>query len=260
MLYIGERIGTGRAPVVDVAVDPVEGTTLLAMGLANAVSVVALAERGTLYDAHGIFYMDKLAVGPAGRGVCSLELSVEDNLSALAHAKGEHIRDLTVVVLDRPRHARLIERIAASGARLKLIPAGDVAAALMAAIPDTGVDMLLGIGGATEAVLTAAALKCLGGDIQCRLWPRDEGERAAAERLGLDMEHVLGIDDLVRGDDVFFSLTGITDGELAKGVHYFAHGATTESLVMRSRSGTIRRIHAVHNFEKLEHYAELSGV
>jgi fructose-1,6-bisphosphatase II len=245
MLYIGERIGNGQDPKADVAVDPVDGTTLLSKGLPNAVSVVALAEQGTMYYPPGIVYMEKLAVGPAGRGVVSLEMSVDD---------------LTVVVLDRPRHAELIDRIRATGARIKLISDGDVAGGIMPSLPDTGADMLMGVGGSPEAVLTAAALKCLGGDIQCKLWPRNDEERRQAEQLGLSLDTVLSIDDLVRGDDVFFSLTGVTDGELVKGVHYFPHGATTETLVMRSRSGTIRRIQSVHNFEKLERYATLSGI
>ncbi|GAC1326311.1 MAG: class II fructose-bisphosphatase [Chloroflexota bacterium] len=260
MLYIGERIGNGREPKVDVAVDPVDGTTLLAKGLPNAVSVVALAEQGTMYYPPGIVYMEKLAVGPAGRGIVSLEMSLEENIEALASAKGERVGDLTVVVLDRPRHADIIDRVRATGARIKLISDGDVAGGIMPSLVDTGVDMLMGVGGSPEAVLTAAALKCLGGDIQCKLWPRDDTERAQAEKLGLSMDTVLTIDDLVRGNDVFFALTGVTDGELVKGVHYFPHGATTETLVMRSRSGTVRRIQAVHNFEKLEHYATLSGI
>jgi len=260
MLYMGERIGNGQDPKVDVAVDPVDGTTLLSKGLPNAVSVVALANQGTMYYPPGIVYMEKVAVGPAGKGVCSLEMSIEENIEALAAAKGERVDDLTVVVLDRPRHEELIGRVRATGARIKLISDGDVAGGLMPSLPDTGVDMLLGVGGSPEAVLTAAALKCLGGDIQCKLWPRNEGERAQAEKLGLALDQVLTIDDLVRGDDVFFSLTGVTDGELVKGVHYFPHGATTETLVMRSRSGTLRRISAQHNFEKLEHYAGLAGI
>jgi len=260
MLYIGERIGNGQPPKVDVAVDPVDGTTLLSKGLPNAVSVVALAEQGTMYYPPGIVYMEKLAVGPAGRGVCSLEMSIEENIEALAKAKDERVDDLTIVVLDRPRHAELIEKIRATGARIKLISDGDVAGGLMPSLPDTGVDMLLGVGGSPEAVLTAAALKCLGGDIQCKLWPRNDDERTQAEKLGLSLDQVLTIDDLVRGSDVFFALTGVTDGELVKGVHYFPHGATTETLVMRSRSGTVRRIQAVHNFEKLDRYADLAGI
>jgi fructose-1,6-bisphosphatase II len=213
-----------------------------------------------MYYPPGIVYMEKLAVGPAGRGICSLEYSVEQNIERLAAAKGEQIEDLTVVVLDRPRHESLIERVRATGARIKLISDGDVAGGIMPSLPDTGVDMLMGVGGSPEAVLTAAALKCLGGDIQCKLWPRNEKERAQAEQLGLALDQVLTIDDLVSGNDVFFALTGVTDGELVKGVHYFPHGATTETLVMRSRSGTVRRIQAIHNFEKLERYADLAGI
>jgi fructose-1,6-bisphosphatase II len=260
MLYIGERIGNGQEPKVDVAVDPVDGTTLLAKGLPNAVSVVALAEQGTMYYPPGIVYMDKIAVGPAAKGIVSLEMSIEENIEALAAAKGERVDDLTIVVLDRPRHGDLIDRVRATGARIKLISDGDVAGGIMPSLPDTGVDMLMGVGGSPEAVILACALKCLGGDIQCKLWPRDEKERAQAEKLGLGLDSVLTIDDLVRGNDVFFSLTGVTDGELVKGVHYFPHGATTETLVMRSRSGTVRRIQSVHNFEKLEHYADLAGI
>ncbi len=258
MLYIGERIGNGMPPLVDVAVDPVDGTTLLSKGLPNAVSVVALAERGTMYYPPGIVYMEKLAVGPLGKGVVSLEMSIEDNIHALAKAKGADVDDLTIVVLDRDRHKDLVERIRKTGARIKMISDGDVAGGLMPALPDTGVDMLMGVGGSPEAVLTAAALKCLGGDIQCKLWPRNDAEREQAEKLGLSMDKVLTINDLVRGDDVFFSLTGVTDGELVKGVHYFPRGASTETLVMRSRSGTIRRVQALHNFDKLMHYSKLA--
>jgi fructose-1,6-bisphosphatase II len=259
MLYVGERIGNGSPPLIDVAVDPVDGTTLLSKGLPNAVSVVALSERDTMYYPPGIVYMNKLAVGQVGKGVCSLEMSVEDNIHALAAAKGENVDDLTIVVLDRPRHEELIDTIRNVGARIKLISDGDVAGGIMPSLPETGVDMLLGVGGSPEAVLTAAALKCLGGDIQCTLWPRNDDERAQAEKLGLGLDQVLSINDLVRGDDVFFSLTGVTDGELVKGVHYFPHGATTETLVMRSQSGTIRRVQATHNFEKLAHYVRLAG-
>src|SRR5438552_60012 len=203
MLYIGERIGNGQEPKVDVAVDPVDGTTLLSKGLPNAVSVVALAEQGTMYYPPGIVYMEKLAVGPPGKGVCSLEMSIEENIEALAAAKRERVDDLTVVVLDRPRHETLIDRVRATGARIKLISDGDVAGGIMPSLPDTGVDMLMGVGGSPEAVLTAAALKCLGGDIQCKLWPRNDAEREAAEEEGPPLDKVLSIDDLVKGDDVF---------------------------------------------------------
>ncbi|MBA2449425.1 MAG: class II fructose-bisphosphatase [Chloroflexi bacterium] len=258
MLYIGESIGNGMPPRVDIAVDPVDGTTLLSKGLPNAVAVVALAGRGTMYYPPGIVYMEKLAVGPLGKGKVSLELSVAENVRILADAKGCDPDDLTVVVLDRPRHAELIEEIRATGARITLISDGDIAGGIMPALDETGIDMLLGIGGSPEAVTTACALKCLGGDIQCRLWPRNDGERAQAEKLGLALDTVLTIDDLVKSDDVFFSLTGVTDGELVHGVRYFARGARTETLAMRSKSGTVRRISAVHHFDKLMRYSELA--
>jgi fructose-1,6-bisphosphatase II len=257
MLYIGEQIGNGRPPRVDIAVDPVDGTTLLSKGMQNAVSVVALAERGSMYSTH-IAYMEKMAVGPLGRGKVSLELSVAENIRALADAKGCDPDDLTVVVLDRPRHAALIDEIRAAGARIKLITDGDIAGGIMPAMEETGIDMLLGIGGSPEAVTTACALKCLGGDLQCRIWPRNDAERAEAERLNLDLKQVLTIDDLVKGDDVFFSLTGVTTGELVTGVRYFPHGARTETLAMRSRSGTVRRISATHHFDKLMRYSALA--
>jgi fructose-1,6-bisphosphatase II len=258
MLYIGEEIGNGNPPRVDIAVDPVDGTTLLSKGLNNAVAVVALAERGTMYYPPGIVYMEKLAVGPEGKGHVSLELSVAENIRSLASAKHVDPDDITVVVLDRDRHAGLIQEIRDTGARIKMISDGDIAGSLMAAMPDTGVDLLLGIGGSPEAVTSACALKCLGGDIQCRLWPRNDGEREAAEKLDLPLTRVLSIDDLVKGDDVFFSLTGVTHGELVQGVQYIPHGATTETLAMRSRSGTVRRIQSVHHFDKLMRYSALA--
>jgi fructose-1,6-bisphosphatase II len=258
MLYIGEAIGNGQPPRVDIAVDPIDGTTLLSKGLPNAVAVVALAERGTMYYPPGIVYMEKLAVGPIGKGKVSLELSVGENIRALADAKGGDPDDLTVVVLDRPRHAELIEQIREAGARIKLISDGDIAGGIMPALEETGIDMLMGVGGSPEAVTTACALKCLGGDIQCKLWPRNDEERAQAEKLGLALDRVLTIDDLVKSDDVFFSLTGVTDGELVRGVRYFSRGARTETLAMRSRSGTVRRVSAVHHFDKLMRYSELA--
>jgi fructose-1,6-bisphosphatase II len=258
MLYIGEAIGNGQPPRVDIAVDPIDGTTLLSKGLPNAVAVVALAERGTMYYPPGIVYMEKLAVGPIGKGKVSLELSVGENIRALADVKGGDPDDLTVVVLDRPRHAELIEQIREAGARIKLISDGDIAGGIMPALEETGIDMLMGVGGSPEAVTTACALKCLGGDIQCKLWPRDDEERAQAEKLGLALDRVLTIDDLVKSDDVFFSLTGVTDGELVRGVRYFSRGARTETLAMRSRSGTVRRVSAVHHFDKLMRYSELA--
>jgi fructose-1,6-bisphosphatase II len=257
MLYIGEEIGNGLPPQVDIAVDPIDGTTLTSKGLPNAVSVVALSERGTMYYPPGIVYMEKLAVGKLGKGVVSLEMTVEENIRALAKAMGSHPADLTIVVLDRPRHENLISEIRETGARVKMISDGDVAGGIMPALPDTGGDMLMGIGGSPEAVITAAALKCLGGDMQCKLWPRNDEERAAAAREGLPLDKMLTIDDLVKGDDVFFSLTGVTDGELVRGVRFFANGARTETLVMRSRSGTIRRVQSEHNFTRLMGYSSL---
>lgn len=258
MLFIGEEIGNGNPPRVDIAVDPVDGTTLLSKGLPNAVAVVALSERGTMYYPPGIVYMEKLAVGPDGKGHVSLEQSVAENIRSLASAKGVDVDDLTVVVLDRDRHGGLIQEIRDTGARIKMISDGDIAGGIMPALPGTGVDMLLGIGGSPEAVTTACALKCLGGDIQCRLWPRNEGERQAAEALGLPLTKILSIDDLVKGDDVFFSLTGVTHGELVRGVEYIPKGAKTETLAMRSRSGTVRRIESVHHFAKLMRYSALA--
>jgi fructose-1,6-bisphosphatase II len=258
MLYIGEEIGNGMPPRVDIAVDPVDGTTLLSKGLPNAVAVVALAERGTMYYPPGIVYMEKLAVGPIGKGKVSLELSVAENVRIMADAKGVDPDDLTVVVLDRPRHEKLIAEIREAGARIKLISDGDIAGGIMPAMEETGIDLLMGIGGSPEAVTTACALKCLGGDIQCKLWPRNDEERAQAEKLGLALDRVLTIDDLVKSDDVFFSLTGVTDGELVRGVRYFSRGARTETLAMRSRSGTVRRVSAVHHFDKLMRYSELA--
>jgi fructose-1,6-bisphosphatase II len=269
MLYNGERIGVfaapadrerfghevtidpNRLPNVDIAVDPIDGTRLLSLGLPNALSVVALAERGSMFSPGHLVYMDKLAVGPDAAGKIDLNAPVKENLEAVARAKKKEISDLTAVVLDRPRNAKYVEDIRACGARLKLITDGDVAAAISTALEGTGVDILFGIGGSPEAVISACALKCLGGEIQCRLWPRDDSEKAYAHEMGYSLDKVLWIDDLVHSDNVYFSATGITDGELLKGVHYFSGGATTESLVMRSRSGTIRRIQATHRWEKL---------
>ncbi len=261
MLYNGERIGAvqkhdvpdhDHIPLVDLAVDPIDGTRLLAKGLPNALAVVALAERGSMFFPGHIVYMDKIAVGPEARGVIDLNAPVEENLRAVARARGKQVGEITVVVLDRPRHEKLIQEIRACGARLKLITDGDVAGSIATALPDTGVDVLMGIGGSPEAVISAAALKCLRGEIQARLYPRDEGERQEALEAGYDLERVLTTDDLVRGDNVFFSATGITDGEMLEGVHYTGNYATTETLVIRSRSGTMRRIKAMHPIEKVK--------
>jgi len=258
MLYTGEHIGNGLPPEVDIAVDPVDGTTLLSKGLPNSVAVVALARRGSMLGWKGIAYMEKLAVGPIGKGHVSLELSIEENLRALASAKRVKVEDLTVVILDRDRHNEMIARVRGAGARVKLISDGDIAGGIMPALEETGIDMLLGIGGSPEGVTTACALKCLGGDIQSRWWPRNDKERQIAEEQHLPLGQILTIDDLVSDDDVFFSLTGVTTGELVQGVRYTGHGAHTETLAMRGRSGTIRRVRSHHNFDKLMRYSALA--
>ncbi|MDQ3540875.1 MAG: class II fructose-bisphosphatase [Chloroflexota bacterium] len=252
MLYYGERVGRSDYPKVDIAVDPVEGTRLLALGMPNAICVLAIAERGALYKWEHISYMEKIAVGPDAKGVIDLNSSVADNLERVAEAKKRKVDDLTIVVLDRPRHVQLIRDIRGAGARLKLISDGDVAGSLLAAMQGTGIDVLMGTGGSPEAVISACALKCVGGDMQCRLYPRNDDERAIAEKNAIDLTRLYGIDDLVGGDDVFFAATGITDGELLDGVHYGAEGATTHSLVMRAVTGTVRYIHSTHRLEKLQ--------
>lgn len=257
MLYNGEKVGDGTGPECDVAVDPIDGTTLTAKGMANAISVLAVAPRGTMYDPSAVFYMEKLVTGPEAAGVVDIRNPVAENIHQVAKAKGSRPEDVTVVVLDRPRHAQLVEEIRATGARIKFITDGDVAGAIMAARPGTGVDLLLGIGGTPEGIISACALKCLGGVIQGRLWPQDDAERQKAIDAGHDLspEHVLTTDELVTGDDCFFVATGITDGELMRGVRYRANGATTDSLVMRSRSGTIRSISSEHQLGKLRNYS-----
>ncbi len=249
MLYIGERVGTGRVPKVDVAVDPIDGTKLTARGLPNAITVVALAERGSMYYDPNIVYMQKIAVGPEAKGAIDINAPIADNLLRIARFMSRNVADLTVVVLDRPRHAELIATIRETGARIKLITDGDVAGAIMAAMPeDTGVDVLMGIGGTPEAVLAACGLKCLGGDMQCKLWPRSDDERRRAEEAGNPyLDQVMRLDDLVKSDDVFFAATGITDGEFLGGVRYRGTRAETHSIMMRSISGTVRRISTNHN-------------
>jgi fructose-1,6-bisphosphatase II len=249
MLYIGEEVGKGKEPRVDIAVDPVEGTRLLSNGMPNAISVVAISERGTMHYPAKIAYMEKLATGPEAADAIDIERPLKENLERVARAKGMGVRDLTVVVLDRPRHAQIVEEIRAAGARIKFIMDGDVAGALMAAMPDTGLDLLVGIGGATEGTISACALKCMGGNLQSRIWPRNDEERQLIQEMNLDVTKVYGMDDLVSSDNVFFAATGITDGELVDGVHYSGSGVTTESLVMRSKSGTIRRVSATHRLD-----------
>ncbi len=249
MLYIGERVGTGRPPKVDVAVDPIDGTNLTARGLPNAITVVALAERGSMYYDPHIMYVQKIAVGKQAKGAIDINAPVNDNLVRIARFMERNVEDLTVVVLDRPRHEDLIAEIRAAGARIKLITDGDVAGAVMAALPgDTGVDVLMGIGGTPEAVLATCALKCLDGEIQCKLWPRSAEEREQAIAAGSrDLDRVLGMNDMVNSDDVFFAASGITDGEFLRGVRYRGDHAETSSIMMRARSGTMRQFETHHN-------------
>jgi fructose-1,6-bisphosphatase II len=258
MLYNGERVGDQTPPLTDVAVDPIDGTTLTALGRGNALAVIAVSERGTMFDPGPCVYMEKIAVGPEAAGVIDITRSATENIEAVAKAKGESVRDITVVILDRDRHRDLIAEVRATGARIRLIPDGDVAGAISTAWPDSGADLLLGIGGTPEGVIAAAALKCMGGELQGKLWPRDDGERDAAKAAGYDLEVTLTTDDLVRGDNCFFAATGITDGELLRGVHYDSRGASTQSLVMRSKSGTVRRIDARHQLKKLNIYSSIA--
>ena len=252
MLFNGERVGNGHGPQVDVAVDPLEGTRLTAQGRPGAVSVIACAPRGTLYNPHDMFYMEKIAVGPAARGAIDLAAPVEWNIRQVAKAKGIPVEEVTVVILDRDRNTEVADQVRAAGARIKFITDGDAPAAVSAGIPSAGIDMMLGIGGSPEGVIGACALKCLEGDFQGRLWPRNDDDRRMAAERGIDLTQVLTIDDLVRGEDVFFAATGVTGGDLLQGVEYTAGGATSESLVMRSRSGTIRRIVTEHHWRKLQ--------
>ncbi|MCK1814723.1 class II fructose-bisphosphatase [Streptomyces sp. XM4011] len=255
MLFNGERVGDGTGPECDVAVDPVDGTTLTAKGMGNAVSVLAVAERGAMFDPSAVFYMDKLATGPEAAEFVDIEAPPAVNVRRVAKAKGGAPGDVTVVILDRPRHDDLVREVREAGARVKLISDGDVAGAIMSVREGTGADLLLGIGGTPEGIIAACAITCLGGTIQGKLWPKDEAERRAALDAGHDLDRVLHTGDLVRGENVFFVATGITDGELLRGVRYSAETATTQSLVMRSRSGTIRQIDSTHRLSKLRAYS-----
>jgi len=257
MLYNGEEIGDGSPPEVDIAVDPVDGTTLTAKGMPNAISVVALSDRGTMFDPGPCVYMEKLAVGPEAAAAVDFEAPLADNLLGVAKAKGAEVADLTVCILDRARHEELVKQIRQAGARVKFITDGDVAGAIMAAREGTGVDMLVGIGGTPEAVIAACALKCLDAVMFGRLWPRNDEERRAALEQGYELDKVLTIDDLVKGDNVFFAATGVTDGELLRGVRFDRLGALTQSLSMRSKSGTSRQIDARHQLSKLSRYASI---
>ena len=257
MLFNGEEVGNGEGAWCDVAVDPIDGTTLMAKGMPNSVAVLAVAERGAMFDPSAVFYMEKLAVGPEAADVIDLNASVAENIRRVAGAKHLGVGDVTVCVLDRPRHDSLVAEIRRTGARIHFLSDGDVAGAISAARPGTGVDMLYGIGGTPEGIITAAAMKCMGGAMQGRLWPRDDEERARAIAAGHDLDRVLSADELVRGDNIFFCATGITDGDLLRGVHYTAGGATTQSIVMRSKSGTVRMIDGYHRLTKLREYSSV---
>lgn len=258
MLFNGEHVGDGTGPECDVAVDPIDGTRLTANGMPNGISVLAVSARGSMYDPSAVFYMSKLVTGPAAAGVVDIEAPVADNIAKVAKAKGGSPQDVTVVILDRPRHDKLIADVRAAGARIKLITDGDVAGAIMAAREGTGIDLLMGVGGTPEGIIAACAVKCLGGTIQGRLAPRDEAERDKALAAGHDLTRVLTTDDLVASEDAFFAASGITDGELLAGVRYRAGGASTQSLVMRARSGTIRTLTSEHQLWKLRAYSSVN--
>jgi fructose-1,6-bisphosphatase II len=254
MLFNGERVGQGGGPEVDVAVDPLEGTRLTALGQPNAIAVIAAADRGSMFFPGAAVYMEKIAVGADALHAVDITASPTENVNAVAKAKGRRVSDIRVVVLERERHDELIGELHQAGARVNLIRDGDVAPAIAAARPETGVDLLYGIGGTPEGVISAAALKCVGGGIQARLWPRDDEERARLVAAGLDPAAVLTTDDLVKSDNVFVAATGVTTGALLRGVRYVRDGAVTDSIVMRSRSGTVRRIEARHQLTKLAHF------
>jgi fructose-1,6-bisphosphatase II len=251
MLYNGEHVGNGHGPEVDVAVDPLEGTRLTALGMPNAIAVIAVAERGAMFDPGAAFYMDKIAVGPEAADAIDIDASPTENVHRVAEAKDMRPNEVTVVVLERDRHDALIAELREAGARVNLIRDGDVAPSIAAAQAFTGVDMLMGIGGTPEGVISAAAIKCLGGALQGRLWPRNDEERQTLVDTGYDVDKVLGHDDLVAGEDVFVAATGVTSGALLRGVRVSSAGAETESIVMRSRSGTVRRVAAYHPSEKI---------
>ncbi|MEV0591617.1 class II fructose-bisphosphatase [Nonomuraea cavernae] len=258
MLFNGEQVGDGSGPDCDVAVDPIDGTRLTALGMPDAVSVIAVSERGSMYDPSAVFYMEKLVTGPQAADAVDIDAPVSANINAVARAKGCSASDVTVIVLDRPRHEQLVKEIRATGARIKFIVDGDVAGAITAARDGTGIDLMLGIGGTPEGIVAACALKCLGGVIQGKLWPRDDAERRKALDAGHDLNQVLTTNDLVRSDDVFFAATGITQGELMQGVRFSGGVARTSSLVMRGRSGTIRKVESEHQLWKLRAYSAIN--
>ncbi|MFB7657364.1 MULTISPECIES: class II fructose-bisphosphatase [unclassified Streptomyces] len=255
MLFNGERVGDGTGAEVDIAVDPIDGTTLTANGMTNAIAVLAAAERGSMFDPSAVFYMDKLVTGPEAADFVDINAPVSVNIRRIAKAKRRTPEDVTVVILDRPRHQGLIKAVRETGARIKLISDGDVAGSILALREGTGIDLLLGVGGTPEGIISACAVKCLGGTIQGKLWPKDDEEKERAIGAGHDLDRVLTTDDLVAGDNVFFVATGITDGELLRGVRYRSETATTDSIVMRSKSGTVRRIDSEHRLSKLRAYS-----
>jgi fructose-1,6-bisphosphatase II len=257
MLYNGEEVGNGDGPLCDVAVDPIDGTTLMSKGAPGAIAVLAVAERGAMFDPSAVFYMEKIAVGPEAADVIDITAPVAENIRRVAKAKSIAIPDLTVTILDRERHAGIISEVRAAGARIRLISDGDVAGAIAAARPGSGVDMLLGIGGTPEGIIAAAAMRCMGGALQGRLAPKDDAERQQTIDAGHDLERVLTTNDLVTGENIFFCATGVTDGELLRGVRYTPGGAETQSIVMRSKSGTVRMVEAYHRLKKLGEFSSI---
>ncbi|QNG18015.1 class II fructose-bisphosphatase [Rhodococcus triatomae] len=255
MLYNGEEVGNGDGPDCDFAVDPVDGTTLMSKGMPNAISVLAVAERGAMFDPSAVFYMEKIAVGPEAADTIDITAPISENITRVAKARKASVSDVTVCILDRPRHTQLIQQVRDTGARIRLISDGDVAAAIAAARPESGTDMLLGIGGTPEGIIAAAAMRCMGGALQGKLAPTDDDERQKAIDAGYDLDQVLLTDDLVSGENVFFCATGVTDGDLLRGVRYYGGGASTQSIVMRSKSGTVRMIDAYHRIDKLREYS-----
>jgi fructose-1,6-bisphosphatase II len=257
MLYNGEEVGNGDGPDCDFAVDPIDGTTLMSKGLPNAISVLAVAERGAMFDPSAVFYMNKIAVGPEAVDAIDITAPIGENIRQVAKAKHLSVSDMTVCILDRPRHEQLMAEVREAGARIRLITDGDVAGAISACRPNSGTDLLAGIGGTPEGIITAAAIRCMGGAIQGQLAPKDDEERQKAIDAGYDLAQILSTEDLVSGENVFFCATGVTDGDLLKGVQYYGGGCTTQSIVMRSKSGTVRMIEAYHRLSKLNEYSAI---
>jgi fructose-1,6-bisphosphatase II len=257
MLYNGEEVGNGDGPECDFAVDPIDGTTLMSKGLPNAISVLAVAERGAMFDPSAVFYMNKIAVGPEAVDGIEITAPIGENVRSVAKAKHLSVSDMTVCILDRPRHEQLINEVREAGARIRLITDGDVAGAISACRPNSGTDLLAGIGGTPEGIIAAAAIRCMGGAIQGKLAPKDDEERQKAVDAGYDLDQILSTEDLVSGENVFFCATGVTDGDLLKGVQYYGGGCTTQSIVMRSKSGTVRMIEAYHRLSKLNEYSAI---